>query len=96
MALHRMNSVAIGVPNVDETRAFYRDFNLTETQPGVFASADGGEKTSTRSGLARRRCSARIHRGTFGASAAITSAQTSSGTFAIRRATSPSTAATST
>jgi catechol-2,3-dioxygenase len=44
MALHRMNSVTIGVPNVDETRAFYRDFNLTETAPGVFASADGGEQ----------------------------------------------------
>lgn len=44
MALHRMNSVTIGVPNVDETRAFYRDFNLTETQPGVFATVDGGEQ----------------------------------------------------
>src|SRR5438128_81932 len=39
-----MNSVTIGVPNVDETRAFYRDFNLTETDPGTFASADGGEQ----------------------------------------------------
>src|SRR5437762_11492475 len=44
MALHRMNSVTIGVPNVDDTSAFYRDFNLTETAPGVFASADGGEQ----------------------------------------------------
>src|SRR5437868_1522884 len=44
MSLHRMNSVTIGVPNVDDTRAFYRDFNLTETAPGVFASADGGEQ----------------------------------------------------
>jgi catechol 2,3-dioxygenase-like lactoylglutathione lyase family enzyme len=44
MALHRMNSVTIGVPNVDETRAFYRDFNLTETLPGVLATADGGEQ----------------------------------------------------
>jgi catechol 2,3-dioxygenase-like lactoylglutathione lyase family enzyme len=39
-----MNSVTIGVPNVGDTRAFYRDFNLTETAPGVFASADGGEQ----------------------------------------------------
>jgi catechol 2,3-dioxygenase-like lactoylglutathione lyase family enzyme len=39
-----MNSVTIGVPNVEETAAFYRDFNLTETTPGVFASADGGEQ----------------------------------------------------
>ena len=44
MTLHRMNSVTIGVPNVDETRAFYRDFNLTETAPGVFATADGGDQ----------------------------------------------------
>jgi catechol 2,3-dioxygenase-like lactoylglutathione lyase family enzyme len=44
MALHRMNSVTIGVPNVDATREFYRDFNLTETSPGRFASADGGEQ----------------------------------------------------
>ena len=44
MALHRMNSVTIGVPNVDATREFYRDFNLTETSPGVFATIDGGEQ----------------------------------------------------
>ena len=44
MPLHRMNSVTIGVPNVDETREFYRDFNLTEDEsaPGEFATADGG------------------------------------------------------
>ena len=44
MTLHRMNSVTIGVPNVAETAAFYRDFNLTESTPGVFASADGGDQ----------------------------------------------------
>ena len=44
MALHRINSITIGVPNVEETRAFYRDFNLAETTPGVFATADGGEQ----------------------------------------------------
>lgn len=44
MPLHRMHAVTIGVPNVEETRAFYRDFNLTETAPGVFATADGGEQ----------------------------------------------------
>src|SRR2546429_8704865 len=44
MALHRMNSVTVGVPNVAETAAFYRDFNLTESAPGVFASADGGDQ----------------------------------------------------
>jgi catechol-2,3-dioxygenase len=44
MALHRMNSVTIGVPNVEQTAEFYRDFNLTETSPGVFASVDGGDQ----------------------------------------------------
>jgi catechol 2,3-dioxygenase-like lactoylglutathione lyase family enzyme len=44
MALHRMNSVTIGVPDVDGTAAFYREFGLTETKPGVFATPDGGEQ----------------------------------------------------
>jgi catechol 2,3-dioxygenase-like lactoylglutathione lyase family enzyme len=44
MALHRMNAITLGVPDVAATTAFYRDFNLTETAPGVFATADGGEQ----------------------------------------------------
>jgi catechol 2,3-dioxygenase-like lactoylglutathione lyase family enzyme len=44
MALHRLNSITIGVPNVEDTAAFYRDFNLTDTAPGVFSTADGGEQ----------------------------------------------------
>jgi catechol 2,3-dioxygenase-like lactoylglutathione lyase family enzyme len=44
MTLHRMNSVTIGVPDVEGTAAFYRDFNLSETSPGVFATADGGDQ----------------------------------------------------
>ena len=44
MSLHRMNSITIGVPDVAKTAEFYRDFNLTETSPGVFATADGGEQ----------------------------------------------------
>jgi catechol 2,3-dioxygenase-like lactoylglutathione lyase family enzyme len=44
MALHRLNSVTIGVPDVKRTAEFYRDFNLTETAPGQFATADGGEQ----------------------------------------------------
>jgi catechol 2,3-dioxygenase-like lactoylglutathione lyase family enzyme len=39
-----MNSVTIGVPDVEKTAEFYRDFNLTETGPGVFATADGGDQ----------------------------------------------------
>jgi catechol 2,3-dioxygenase-like lactoylglutathione lyase family enzyme len=44
MALHRIRSIAIGVPDVEPVRAFYRDFGLSETAPQRFASADGGEQ----------------------------------------------------
>jgi catechol 2,3-dioxygenase-like lactoylglutathione lyase family enzyme len=44
MALHRMNSITIGVPDVEKTSVFYRDFGFTETEAGVFATADGGEQ----------------------------------------------------
>ncbi|MGH9203407.1 MAG: VOC family protein, partial [Vicinamibacterales bacterium] len=44
MALHKMTSITVGVPNVEKTREFYRDFGFTESEPGVFATADGGEQ----------------------------------------------------
>lgn len=44
MSLHRVSSITLGVPDVEKTAEFYRDFNLTETAPGVFATADGGEQ----------------------------------------------------
>jgi catechol 2,3-dioxygenase-like lactoylglutathione lyase family enzyme len=44
MPLHRVSSVTIGVPDVEKTSEFYRDFNLSESEPGVFATADGGEQ----------------------------------------------------
>jgi catechol 2,3-dioxygenase-like lactoylglutathione lyase family enzyme len=46
MALHGLAHITIGVPNVDEARAFYNEFGLTESAdlPGRFASADGGEQ----------------------------------------------------
>jgi catechol 2,3-dioxygenase-like lactoylglutathione lyase family enzyme len=44
MPLHKMNSITIGVPDVEKTREFYRDFGFTEGEPGVFATADGGEQ----------------------------------------------------
>ncbi len=36
--------MTFGVPKVDETRAFYREFGLSESSPGVFATADGGDQ----------------------------------------------------
>lgn len=60
MALHRLNGVTIGVPNVEATREFYRDFNLTESEPGVFASADGGEQLRVEFAPVRRLIEVRI------------------------------------
>jgi catechol-2,3-dioxygenase len=44
MALHRLLSVTLGVPDVAAAATFYRDFGLTEASPGVFATASGGEQ----------------------------------------------------
>jgi len=46
MALHRLSRIEIGVPApaLDATRAFYREFGLTEVAPGRFATSDGGEQ----------------------------------------------------
>lgn len=44
MPLHHLSSVTIGVPNVEETAAYYRDFGLLPTRDGWFSTADGGEQ----------------------------------------------------
>ena len=50
MALHRLTRLTLGVPDVDETAAFYTDFGLIpiETANGQgsrrFATVDGGEQ----------------------------------------------------
>jgi catechol 2,3-dioxygenase-like lactoylglutathione lyase family enzyme len=44
MSLHRINTITIGVPDVEKTAEFYRDFGMTESEPGLFATADGGEQ----------------------------------------------------
>ncbi|MGH3897302.1 MAG: VOC family protein [Pseudonocardiaceae bacterium] len=44
MALHKLASATIGVPNVGETAAYYRDFGLVPTRAGWFSTADGGEQ----------------------------------------------------
>ena len=54
MPLHRVNQVVIGVPDVGKTSEFYRDFNLSETEPGVFATADGGEQLRLKHSPVRR------------------------------------------
>lgn len=44
MALHRLTSITMGVPNVAETGAYYTDFGLTPDGDGWFASLDGGRQ----------------------------------------------------
>lgn len=44
MPMHRLNHVTIGVPNLAESSAYYRDFGLAPSGPGAFSTADGGEQ----------------------------------------------------
>lgn len=44
MALQGLAEITLGVPRVDETRSFYTEFGLSETAPGVLATADGGDQ----------------------------------------------------
>jgi catechol 2,3-dioxygenase-like lactoylglutathione lyase family enzyme len=44
MALHRLTSVTIGVPNVAETSAYYSEFGLTPLNDGWFRTRDGGRQ----------------------------------------------------
>jgi catechol 2,3-dioxygenase-like lactoylglutathione lyase family enzyme len=46
MSLHGLASITVGVPNVPETVAYYEEFGLQQTRPGVLASSDGGEQLS--------------------------------------------------
>jgi len=44
MALHRLTSITIGVPDVAPSAAYYEEFGLTPAGEGRFATADGGEQ----------------------------------------------------
>lgn len=44
MGLHRVNYLIRDVPDVEATAAFYREFGLEETAPGVLASRVGGNQ----------------------------------------------------
>ena len=43
MALHRLASITIGVPNVEETARYYAEFGLTR-DGARFSTSDGGEQ----------------------------------------------------
>jgi catechol 2,3-dioxygenase-like lactoylglutathione lyase family enzyme len=42
--VHRLTSVTVGVPDVAANVAFYEEFGLTQSSPGVLASRDGGDQ----------------------------------------------------
>jgi catechol 2,3-dioxygenase-like lactoylglutathione lyase family enzyme len=44
MGLHQLSSVTIGVPQVEQTAAFYEAFGLSPTGEGRFATRDRGEQ----------------------------------------------------
>ncbi|MCO4252142.1 VOC family protein [Pseudarthrobacter raffinosi] len=44
MALHRLTSVTMGVPNVTETIGYYSEFGLEHLGEGSFATRDGGKQ----------------------------------------------------
>jgi catechol 2,3-dioxygenase-like lactoylglutathione lyase family enzyme len=44
MALHRLTSVTMGVPNVDETAAYYTEFGLAPDGDGWFTTRDAGRQ----------------------------------------------------
>jgi len=44
VALHRLTSITIGVPDVAGTAAYYEEFGLTPTGEGRYATVDGGEQ----------------------------------------------------
>lgn len=48
MGAHRVLRLVRNVIDYDATRAFYREFGLTETAPGVFASVCGGDQLELR------------------------------------------------
>ena len=44
MSLHSLLSVTIGVPNVEETAAYYAEFGLTPGADGWFSTVDAGQQ----------------------------------------------------
>jgi catechol 2,3-dioxygenase-like lactoylglutathione lyase family enzyme len=44
MALHRIDAITVGVPNVTETLGYYTDFGLSPAQDGWLSTVDGGRQ----------------------------------------------------
>lgn len=54
MPIHRLTTAVVGVPDVEATARFYRDFGLAELGPGRFGTVDGGEQLRLVSAPRRR------------------------------------------
>jgi len=54
MALHRLTSVTMGVPNVRETAEYYAEFGLAPEAEGWFSTRDGGRQLRIVSAPTRR------------------------------------------
>lgn len=54
MALHRLNSITVGVPNPQETISYYEEFGLTHGGDGRLSTVDGGEQLRIGSASQRR------------------------------------------
>lgn len=59
MGLHRLTSITLGVPDVEASAAFFRDFGLAESAPHPgestrFATRDGGEQVELVGAAGRR------------------------------------------
>ncbi|WP_329236744.1 VOC family protein [Streptomyces sp. NBC_00111] len=60
MALHRLTSITVGVPNVAETAAYYTDFGLTPDGEGWFTTRDAGRQLRIVQAPARRLVEVRV------------------------------------
>ncbi|MEV0408826.1 VOC family protein [Actinoallomurus sp. NPDC050550] len=60
MALHRLTSITMGVPNVAETAAYYTDFGLAHVGDGWFATRDAGRQLRIVTAPVRRLVEVRV------------------------------------
>jgi len=60
MSLHGLRSVTIGVPNVEETAAYYAEFGLTPDGDGWLSTADAGRQLRIRPAPTRRLLELRV------------------------------------
>jgi catechol 2,3-dioxygenase-like lactoylglutathione lyase family enzyme len=60
VALHQLTSFTLGIPNPEETAAYYREFGLADDGDGWFASRDGGRQLRLITAPSRRLVELRI------------------------------------